>query len=42
MVAVVIGVFLLGEAVTLPKLLALVVILASLFVTRHVGVKLRD
>ena len=42
MVAVVIGVFLLGEAVTLPKLLALVVILASLFITRHVGVKLRD
>ena len=42
MVAVVIGFVLLGEAVTLPKLLALLVILASLYITRHTGVKLRD
>ena len=42
MVAVVIGVVLLGEAVTLPKLLALLVILASLYITRRAGVKLRD
>ena len=42
MVAVVIGVVLLGEAVTLPKLMALLVILASLYITRRTGVKLRD
>ena len=42
MVAVVIGVVLLGEAITLPKLLALLVILASLYITRRAGVKLRD
>ena len=42
MVAVVIGVVLLGEAVTVPKLLALLVILASLYITRRAGVKLRD
>ena len=42
MVAVVIGVVLLGEALTLPKLLALLVILASLYITRRAGVKLRD
>jgi drug/metabolite transporter (DMT)-like permease len=41
-VAVVIGVVLLGEAVTIPKLAAFLVILASLYITRHVGVKLRD
>jgi len=42
MVAGVIGVVLLGEAVTLPKLLALLVILVSLYITRRTGVKLRD
>ena len=42
MVAVFIGFVLLGEAVTLPKLLALLVILASLYITRRTGVKLRD
>ena len=42
MVAVAIGVVLLDEAVTVPKLLALFVILASLYITRHVGVKIRD
>ena len=42
MVAVVIGVVLLGEAVTVPKILALLVILASLYITRRAGVKLRD
>ena len=42
MVAVFIGVIFLGEAVTLPKLLALLLILASLYIIRHAGVKLRD
>ena len=42
MVAVVIGVALLNESVTFPKLAALFVILSSLYITRHVGVKLRD
>ena len=42
MVAVVIGIVLLDEAVTLPKLLALLVILTSLYITRRTGVKLRD
>ena len=42
MIAVVIGVVLLGEAVTVSKLLALLVILASLYITRRAGVKLRD
>lgn len=41
-VAVVIGVVLLGEEVTFPKLSALFVILASLYITRHSGVILRD
>ena len=41
-VAVLIGFVLLGEAVTLPKLTALLVILASLYITRNAGVKLRD
>ena len=41
-VAVLIGFVLLDEAVTLPKLTALLVILASLYITRHAGVKLRD
>ena len=41
-VAVVIGVVLLDETVTLPKLLALLVILASLHITRRAGVKLRN
>ena len=42
MVAVVIGVVFLGETVTIPKLVALLVILGSLYITRHTGVKLRD
>ncbi len=42
LVAVVIGVAFLGEAVTILKLAALVVVLVSLFITRHTGVKLRD
>ena len=42
MVAVVIGFVLLDEAVTLPKLAAMLVILGSLYITRHAGVKLRD
>ena len=42
MVAVVIGFVLLDEAVTLPKLAAMLVILGSLYITRHAGVKFRD
>ena len=42
MVAVVIGLVVLGEPVTLPKFLALLVILASLYITRRAGVKLRS
>jgi len=41
LVAVLIGLVVLGEAVTLPKLLALLVILASLYITRRAGVKFR-
>ena len=42
MVAVAIGLVVLGEPVTPPKLLALLVILASLYITRRAGVKLRS
>ena len=42
MVAVVIGVVLLDEEFTPPKLVALLVIIASLYITRHAGVKMRD
>ena len=42
MVAVVIGVVFLGEALTLANLLALLVIVASLYIIRRAGVKLRD
>ena len=42
MVAVVIGVVLLDEEFTPPKLVDLLVIIASLYITRHAGVKMRD